>query len=180
MWPLVTFALNGQAPSLGIIGVVKDTLPNQFFALSYFQLGMILFGLAYVVLAIRVWKASSPRDVMLQFGLLMLAFYILPTRIHERYLIFALSFLPFVYNKSKVIVGSYLILLATYSLSLGYSLLGGPWRNSAGIFSPLVECVFSEYGLFVLCAINVLVFLLLFLSTSNILAPVRLNQIAKK
>lgn len=176
IWPLVTLALNGQPPSVGIIGGVKDTLPNQFYTLSYFQLGTIIFALVYIALSIRVWKAKNPRDVMLQFGLLMLAFYMLPTRVHERYLIFALSFLPSAYTKSKILVGSYLVLLVTYWLSLEYALLGGPWRIWTGGFSPLINAVFSDYGLFVLISINVLVFLLLFFKTSSIPLHKRINQ----
>lgn len=161
IWPLVTLVLNGQPLSIGIIGAVKDTLPNQFYVMSYFQLGIALFALTYIVVSTRIWKVSSPRDTMLQFSLLMLTFYMLPTRIHERYLIYALSFLPMVYNKSKIIIGSYLALLTTYSLSLIYGLLGGPWRCDLGGFSPLTDLIFSEYGLFILILINILVFLLL-------------------
>lgn len=161
IWPLVTLALNGQPLSTGIVGSVKDTLPNQFYIMSYFQLGIVIFALTYMVVLTRIGKASNPRDVMIQFSLLMLAFYMLPTRIHERHLIYALAFLPFAYRKSKIIIGSYLVLLTTYSLSLQYGLLGGPWRHDLGGFSPLVDAIFSEYGLFILILMNLLVFLLL-------------------
>ena len=88
IWPLITTAFNGQSPVMGVIGGVKDVLPNQFLVFSYFQVGIILFGLAYVILAVRIWKATNLQNTFLQFGLLMLAFYILPTRVHERYLFF--------------------------------------------------------------------------------------------
>jgi hypothetical protein len=184
IWPLITSItslFNGQLLRTGIrpgiIGVVKDTLPNQFLMLSYFQLGAIIFALAYVFLSIRIWKASGPRDVMLQFGLLMLTFYMLPTRIHERYLIFALCFLPFAYNKSKLIMKSYLALLTTYGLSLGYALgTGVPRQNWIGAPSSIYD-VFVECGLLVLISINVVVFLLLvFRSSSNSNIPVKIER----
>lgn len=168
IWPLITLLLNRELLRTGIIGVVKDTLPNQFFVFSYFQLGAIIFALAYVLLLIRIWKAFGPRNVMLQFGLLMLAFYMLPTRIHERYLIFALCFLPFAYNKSKRIMYSYLVLLATYGLSLGYALITGvPEQNWISITSSLIYIVLVECGLFALISINILVFLLLIFRYSD-------------
>jgi Gpi18-like mannosyltransferase len=167
IWPLITTAFNGQPPVIGLIGGVKDTLPNQFLIFSYFQLGILLFGLSYIILSIRIWKAKSPQDSILYFALILLAFYILPTRVHERYLFFGLSILPLVYNKSKKIIGSYLMLLTTYSLTLAYSLIGGPLRSRSGILSPVLEGVFSDNGLLLICAINTAVFLLLMAWTSK-------------
>ncbi len=73
IWPLIT-TFNGQDPVAGIIGGVKDTLPNQFLIFSYFQLGMILFSLIYVILATRIWKASTPKDVILVVWLVDVSF----------------------------------------------------------------------------------------------------------
>ena len=179
IWPLITTSFNGQTPVAGIIGV-KDTLPNQFLFFSYFQAGIILFALAYVILAMRTWKSTSLQDTFLQFGLLLLAFYILPTRVHERYLLFGLSFLPLVYGTSKRIIGSYIILLMTYFLTLGYSLIDGPWRGSAGLFSPIVNSIYSDYGLIILCLINVIVFLSLMISTSSVFARLRKHYLKKQ
>jgi Gpi18-like mannosyltransferase len=172
IWPIITTAM-GHPPVLSIIGGVKDTFQNQFFVFSYFQLGLILFGSAYVYLTLKIWKSSNIKDVMLLFGLLMMAFYFLPTRIHERYLFFGLSFIPFVYDKSRKIVVSYLVLLATFSLTLVYPLTGGPFRTYTGFFSSFFNIVFSDYGLLTLCALNVLLFFSLLFSESNILVHLR-------
>jgi Gpi18-like mannosyltransferase len=168
IWPLITTSM-GNTPVLSIIGGVKDTYQNQFFVLSYFQLGLILFGSAYAYLTLKIWKSSNTKDVMFLFGLLMLAFYLLPTRIHERYLFFGLSFIPFVYDKSKKVVVSYLVLLATYSLTLVYPLIGGPFRTYSGFFSSFFNIVFSDFGLLILCALNVFLFFSLFISATNII-----------
>jgi Gpi18-like mannosyltransferase len=160
IWPLIT--LKTADLRTGIIGGVKDTAP-QFFALNYMQLGLILFLIAYSFIAIRIWKSSKPSDYMLNFGLLMFAFFMLPTRIHERYLIFALSFLPFAYKKSKVILGSYLVLLSTFWLNLEYALLTGAPNQ---VYE--ANLVFSETGLLIIILTNIVVFLLLFIKTSHI------------
>jgi hypothetical protein len=168
IWPLITLVINHAPLSIGITGGVKDWLPTQFFGLTYFELGIILFALVYLLILTKIWKESDPQKMMLHFGLLLIAFYMIPVRVHERYLIYGLSFLPFAlnnhaFNKQKTILVSYLLLLTTYSLSLAYSLLmGGPSPLNVGIFNPLVNVIFSDIGLLVLVIITVAVFLSLF------------------
>jgi hypothetical protein len=180
IWPLITTAFNGQTPVQSIIGSFKDTSSNQFLIFSYFQLGLILFGLVYAILLLRIWKSSNLQNTIFQFGLIMLAFYILPTRVHERYLFFGLAFLPLFYGKSKRIVVSYLILLTTFSLTLFYGLTNGPLRSPSGIFDSIINTLFSDFGLLTLCIINIAVFLVLMVSTSNIFPRIlklkRLNR----
>jgi len=172
IWPLITFEPGNLRT--GIIGGIKDVEP-QFFTLSYMQLGLILFMIAYFFIAFRIWKSSKPTDQMLNFGLLMFAFFMLPTRIHERYLVFALSFLPFAYRKSKLILGSYLVLLATFWLNLEYALLTGVPNQV--YYEGLL---FSESGLLTIILINLFLFILLLIKTSNIRFRITYTEEAKE
>ena len=173
IWPLITSAIpflisgNGQILLTGIIGGVRDS--NQLLILSYFQLGTILFLSFYLFLAIKIWKASKPLDIMLSFGLLSLGFFMLPTRVHERYLIFALSFIPFIYKKSKIILGSYFVLLITHWLNIQYAISSGIHGQDliSGPFS-FINPIFSPYGLLTIISINLVVFLILIIHTSGI------------
>jgi hypothetical protein len=159
IWPLITLGEpNLQNLQMGIVGSVKDWLPTQFFGMTYFQLSMISFALLYLLISAKIWKESDPQKIMLHFALLLITFYMIPVRSHNRYLIFGLSFLPFAFKKQKTILVSYLLLLTTYSLSLIYCLLGGPWRSS----DPLSDVIFSDYGLLVLIMTNIVVFIWLF------------------
>jgi Gpi18-like mannosyltransferase len=163
IWPLIT---SGQATGTdGITGAVKDTVPNQLLGfLSYYELGMVLFGLAYIVIAIRLWKTSSSREVIMQTAVLLFAFFMLPTRVHERYLVFALSFLPLAYTKSKAFIVSYLLLLTTFSLNLIYC-LGSVSRSSypqflGGFFAD------TTYPI-AISALNTVIFLIMFLPKTS-------------
>jgi hypothetical protein len=166
IWPLLT-TLRGQPLRSGIIGGVKD-VNTEIFSLNYMQIGMVLFLIAYLFIALRIWKSSKPIDQMLNFGVLMFAFFMLPTRIHERYLVFALSFLPFVYKKSRIILFSYLILLSTFCVNLEYALYTGVPPNLYTGMIPNPDL--SEYNAvwLVIILINIVVFLLLLFKASNV------------
>lgn len=173
IWPLITSAIpfltSGNTPILlhGIIGGVRDS--TQLFMVSYFQLGTLLFLSFYLYIAIKIWKEEDPLDIILSFGLLSLGFFMLPTRVHERYLLFALSFIPFIYYKSKIIFGSYLVLLITHGLNILYALTSGIHGQDM-ISGPLsfFNAIFSPWGLLTIISINLMVFLILVINTFGI------------
>jgi len=118
IWLLISSLKDGVSPKMAFMGAVNDNQPNQFFFLSYFHLGIILFLIFYVIVLYGFRKASSVQSLMLRFSLLMLVFYMFPTRIHERYLYFALPFLLLAYKETRFATVSYLLLLTTLSINL--------------------------------------------------------------
>lgn len=168
IWPLITWVKDGIPLKQGIapsptIPSLDDTLPNQLFGMSYYQFGLILFLIFYVPILLMILKATGSSDVMMKFGLLMLAFFILPTRIHDRYLIFSIAFLPLALAKSKVVSVFYAVLTTTFSLNLLYGF--STHVNPLGIPNKLefMQNIFSDDFILLIIIINITAFLLFFL-----------------
>ncbi len=64
------------------------TLQANFFVqfLTYKNLGVVLFGVAFLWTLYELWKRSSLDGLLLAAAHVSLAFYMLPTKVHERYL----------------------------------------------------------------------------------------------
>ena len=167
IWPLITWVKDGIPLKQGIapsptIPSLDDTLPNQMFGMSCYQFGLLLFLVFYVPILLMIWKASDSSEVMMKFGLLMLAFFILPTRIHERYLIFSIAFLPLALATSRVVSVFYVVLATTFSLNLLYGF--STHVNPFGIPNQLdfMQSIFSDGFILLIIIVNVAVFLLFF------------------
>ena len=61
--------------------------------ISAFHFGLLLFAMLYSVVMWLLWRDRSPRAMLYAAFLAYLGFFVLPTRIHERYLYFALALL---------------------------------------------------------------------------------------
>jgi Gpi18-like mannosyltransferase len=70
---------------------IRDS--TTLLGVSAFSLGMLLMAALYVVAIFVVWRERSPRALLYAAFLAYLGFFVLPTRIHERYLYFALALL---------------------------------------------------------------------------------------
>lgn len=63
--------------------------------LTYAKLGVGLFGLAYLWTLACLWKSAEEEDLWLAAAHVALAFYMLPTKVHERYLFpFFILYIP--------------------------------------------------------------------------------------
>lgn len=92
----------------------KDSL--TFLGLSYKLWGMLMFGVAWI-------SSFRPRDIFKSAVLISLAFFLFPTRIHERYLypVFPLLLLAMaVYPRDRRLLISYLALSLINGLNLYY------------------------------------------------------------
>lgn len=168
IWPLITWLKDGIPLRQGIAPSpttpsLDDTLPNQIFGMSYYRFGLILFLVFYVPILLMIWKASDSSDAMMKFGLLMLAFFILPTRIHDRYLIFSISFLPLAFAASKIVSVFYAVLTTTFSLNLlyGFSTHVNPFDIPNQLES--IQNSFSDDFILTIIITNIIVFSLFFL-----------------
>ncbi len=126
IWPVINLLKDRVLPGTSVLATVLDNEPNQFLFLSYYQLGILLFAIFYVVILYSLRKKANGQSLMEKFSLLMLVFYMLPTRMHERYMYFALALLPFAYGKTKYAKVFYGLLLTTFSINL-LSALSGQW-----------------------------------------------------
>ncbi len=168
IWPLITWLKHdiplrqGIAPSPTTPGL-DDTLPNQIFGMSYYRFGLILFLVFYVPILLMIWKTSDSSDAMMKFGLLMLAFFILPTRIHDRYLVFSIAFLPLALAASKIVSVFYAVLTTTFSLNLlyGFSMHVNPFNIPNQL--EFIQNSFSDDFILTIMITNIVVFTLFFL-----------------
>lgn len=56
-------------------------------ALTYHALGLLAFGTATLVLMAAVWKRPGPRSLVFALTLHLFAFFMLPTQVHQRYVV---------------------------------------------------------------------------------------------
>jgi dolichyl-phosphate-mannose-protein mannosyltransferase len=82
--------------------------------LSSFSLGMILLAALYAIAIIVVWRERSPRGLLYAAFLAYLGFFVLPARIHERYLYFALALLTPLALESWATLSMFGILTVTF------------------------------------------------------------------
>jgi len=162
VWPIITWVKEGVPISAGLGGEISDVVPYQFFLMNYYQIGLLLFAIFYVAVLFNFRKTFSNEGLVMGFSLLMLAFYLFPTRMHERYMLFSIVFLPLAFEAdSKFSISSYLVLLTTYSLGLGYGLSSQWVPFAVQSQSRLLPDVAVEFGLLSLILANIVVFVLL-------------------
>lgn len=82
--------------------------------LSAFAAGMVLMAALFLVAVFIVWRGRSPRALLYAAFLAYLGFFVLPTRIHERYLYFALALLTPLALDSWATIVMYVTLTVTF------------------------------------------------------------------
>ncbi|HXX61121.1 MAG TPA: phospholipid carrier-dependent glycosyltransferase [Candidatus Sulfotelmatobacter sp.] len=97
-WALI--GSGGQASLAAGGGWSSDQVP-LLAGLNGFTIGAILLGLGFAVGAIQLAWRDSRRSILLTAVFLSLAFFILPTRVHERYLFPVFVFLPLLAVNSR-------------------------------------------------------------------------------
>lgn len=82
--------------------------------------GAILYALSILMILVKFWKAKTPRLYYLVSFLSLTAFYLFPTRVHERYLFPALLFLlaAAASAKNKVYMLGFVLLSSLYMINL--------------------------------------------------------------
>jgi Gpi18-like mannosyltransferase len=70
---------------------IRDS--TTLLGVSAFDMGMLLMAALVLLALLIVWRDRSPRAMLYAALLAYLGFFVLPTRIHERYLYFALALL---------------------------------------------------------------------------------------
>lgn len=140
--------------------------------LSFHLIGFLLLGLVVLLVCLALFFTRLRDDGRLRVegaAVLALAFFMLPTEIHERYAFLPLAFLALRLASAPRLIGPYLVLVCTATLNIIGELSG---------FAPPVYAYLSNSALPLVCAgINlvVLIGLLGHLLRSSLVRPAQLR-----
>ncbi len=101
-------------------GLIRLDNHRLFGPISYFVLGNVLFGAAYVIAA---WIALRRRDawgLLFSMFIVYLGMYVFAPRMHERYLYYAVALLAPVMFRSRTLLALYVVLSVTLLLDMAY------------------------------------------------------------
>lgn len=139
LWYLVTGG-GGGADNAHVLGPV-----------SYRLFGMVLLGVAVLLVSIALLHRADGPGRVVGAAVLALAFFTLPTQIHERYLFLTLAFLALGIASDVRLVVPYSVLVLTATLNILGGLKG---------FVPLATALITVSPIPLVCAIVNLILLL--------------------
>lgn len=142
LWYLVTWGGNGYDVGQGIG------------PLSYRTIGLLLTALATAVVVVVLLKRNDLATRLECAALLALAFFLLPTQIHERYLFLALAFLALRCVSAPSLLPIYLI----YSLNATLNIIG----TLSGFYSGFYYRAAKASWPLLVSGVNLALFVLLF------------------
>ena len=123
-------------------GVRTSDLTEGPLGLSYRTIGLLLLLAVALLTMLMIWRRSDGAGRVEAAAALGLAFYVLPTQIHERYAFFALSFLALGIAADRRTLLPYLALMLSATLNI-LGALDGFWPAATAMIvgSPLPELV---------------------------------------
>jgi Gpi18-like mannosyltransferase len=141
LWYLVTLGASGSdvGPGLG--------------PFSYRLIGVILMGCAALLVCVALLYRSDAPTRALSAAVLALAFFTLPTQIHERYLFLALAFLVMRAAADRPVMIFYVILMVSATLNILGTLRGFSAPAYVAIVSSAVPLVLAATNTLVLVAL---------------------------
>ncbi|MBR9706049.1 hypothetical protein GOV14_03380 [Candidatus Pacearchaeota archaeon] len=95
---------------------ISDT--TKFLGITLKQIGLTLFGLYTALVVYQLTKKRSKETIFLAASSLALAFFILPTQIHERYMFSFFALFALVMLKNKKYLVTYIILAITHLFNM--------------------------------------------------------------
>jgi len=137
---------------------VRDSV--TLFGISAFDLGLGLLSALYLVALLIMWRGRSARTLLYAAFLAYLGFFVLPTRIHERYLYFALALLTPMALDSWATLSMYAALTITFLINQHLTLrfISGftskaqhdPYASAVACVNIAALAVAIVYGLFLI------------------------------
>lgn len=129
--------------------LIQDT--NLIFGpINYRHLGLAMFACAYIFALYFLNKKSDSKSIWLAASFVALAFFMLPTEMHERYMFPVFALLSLIWIQNKKLWPIYGILSITYLLNLSFVL--PPFYNhsiSRVIGDASVAIVLINLGVFI-------------------------------
>jgi Gpi18-like mannosyltransferase len=146
LWALFQSARNEyQYTTLNAFNIWTVLAPQGTPDQGYVLIGGALLGFGIVASCVPLWWRRDTAALLAAGAFAALAFYFLPTRVHERYLFPALALLiPFAATRARVLV-PYLGLAIAYPLTLYFALLH---LRLTGVTAPrwIASTLFSRPG----------------------------------
>ena len=136
---------------------VKDTLGSP---ITYKMLGFILLILSAIPVVVNIIRsAKKPEDLLLLTSYSCLAFFLLPTEMHERYLFPTIALMAIPAAKNRGLLISYILISATFFLNCyavlqstfpqfsigGGNLLAGGWTKVVALVNILIIIYLAIY-----------------------------------
>lgn len=142
---------------------------DKWFIFSYKIWGLVLYAISLVLIIIPLFKKVKGANLMFLAGSLsFLAFYLFPTRIHERYLFpfFAFILISALIQKTKetkILIGVYLITSAVHLINLWYvyyfyNFVYNNISFSKNIFYVFISDYYKVFSLVLLASFAVVLF----------------------
>ena len=115
--------------------IIRVCLPNGGWCVPglgfpQYDWGIGIFAVLLVALGWRLWRTSAPdvdrRESEYRFAaacfIALLGYFMLTTRVHERYMFSALAVAPLIWNRNALSKISFIVLSATFMFNLTYAL----------------------------------------------------------
>jgi hypothetical protein len=109
-WPFITnAAYNLWYWVTNAVPTTRDLDSAELvWGLSYFQVGLLLYALATALICLRVWLLPDRDDEFLVAATAGIAFFMLPTQIHTRYIYIGLLFLVLALQQAPILSPIYI------------------------------------------------------------------------
>ncbi len=134
---------------------------TTFLGFSYKVIGLVLLGILTVWLGIFLYQQRHFAAHCLAVATMLIGFFMLPTRMHERYMLYGLAFLALAIAIIPIIKWIYWGFTITGALNVGYVYLR---YNYADLFQTIPE-LWLQSVIYTVSAINVILFLFLISQT---------------
>jgi hypothetical protein len=131
-------------------GVSTSDLDPLVGSMSFRQAGMLLLGAAVLLICVALWRRSDGPGRAAGAAVQALAFFMLPTQIHERYLFFTLAFLALRLASDRLALIPYLALVASATLNILGGLGGFSQRATDAIAASPLPLALASLNLAVL------------------------------
>lgn len=135
------------------LGAGRSDLDRALGPLSYRLVGMLLLGGAALLACAALWRRNDGPARVEAAAVVALAFFMLPTQIHERYLFFSLAFLALRAPSDGRVLIAYVILVASATLNTLGALSGFSPAATAAIASSPLPVTIAAVNLVVLAAL---------------------------
>ncbi len=133
----------------------QDIVYNSllFGPIDYHKVGVGLFSIAYLLTLIYLFSAKSRKSIFLAAFFIEFSFFMLPTRIYDRYLFYALSVAALIITSNRKVFSCYLVLSVTYFLNLVHVLSSDYGYWGAHLFAGI------DNEVLILCLVNLAAFI---------------------
>ena len=130
---------------------------TTFSGISYKVIGLSFLGILLIWLGIFLYRQRNFTAQVLAIAIMLFGFFMLPTRMHERYMLYSLGFLVIAIALIPAIKWIYWGLTITGAVNVGYAYLR---YNYADLFNAIPE-MWLQSLVYIMSAVNVVLFLVI-------------------